>query len=310
MTAATPLRFEPVDPPAAPLAPQECWRAVRQGQGRAQLGLWWRDTPPLQGERIGAIGALEVSDPVEAVALLRHGCERLAAQGCTRVLAPMDGSTWAPYRCRLEAPLGFAGEPVPGRRWHRILVAAGFHEQTRYLSSLCSDLSLRRVAPWARRRLAGVSLLGGAALDAEALGPRLHGLVGRAFAAQPWFRPLPAADFARVLRARLGADPEPLQWVAFAAGDPVGLLLGHRCADQLVVRTLAVLPERRFAGVGALLLEEAHGAAQAAGCRTAIHALMLAGGPSDALSRHYAQPAARYALMARPLAPPPASLLG
>jgi len=40
----------------------------------------------------------------------------------------MDGSTWGPYRCPLEAPLGF-------------------HGQSRYLSSLCADLKCRRAAP-------------------------------------------------------------------------------------------------------------------------------------------------------------------
>lgn len=313
MTAATPLCFEPFDPPAAPPhpPPQECWRAVRRGQERARLSLWWQGTPPLKGERLGTIGALSATDPADAVALLHHGCGRLAEQGCTGVLAPMDGSTWGPYRCRLEAPLGFAGEPVPGPRWQAILAAAGFHEQSRYLSSLCADLEWRRAAPRARRHLAGVSLRAGEApaaeartadlLASEALALALHRLVQRAFGAQPWFRPLPAAAFVQVLRARLGAERGPMPLLAWADGEPVGLLLGHRAGDQLVVRTLAVLPERRFAGVGALLLEEAHGLARAAGCRTALHALMLEGGPSHALSRHYARPVAHYALMARPL---------
>ncbi|MFM7266241.1 MAG: GNAT family N-acetyltransferase [Cyanobium sp.] len=239
----------------------------------------------------------------DAVALLRFGCERLEEQGCTRVLAPMDGSTWGAYRCRLQEPLGFAGEPAWGPAWAPILTAAGFHTQTRYLSSLCGDLEFRREAPRARRRLASLRLRGGAAAAglAESLEPQLHRLVLRAFAAQPWFRPLPAAAFAALLRARLGADPCAAHLLAWAEGEPVGLLLGGRAGDQLVVRTLAVLPERRFAGLGSLLLEEAHQLARAAGCRSAIHALMLEGGPSELLSHHYAHPVAGYALMARSL---------
>lgn len=319
MTAASSLRFEPAELPSLPSPPQACWRALRAGAERARIGLWWQGTPPLAGQRLGTIGALAVSDQAaeadpavvaDATALLRFGCERLEDQGCTRVLAPMDGSTWGAYRCRLQEPLGFAGEPAWGPGWASILAAAGFHRQTRYLSSLCSDLGFRRVGPRAQRRLAGVELQDGMALAAAAaagdraaaaLEPRLHRLVEQAFAAQPWFMPLPAAVFAGALRSRLGADPSPLALVAWAEGEPVGLMLGHRAADQLVVRTLAVLPERRFAGLGALLLEEAHAIAQAAGCRSAIHALMREGGASEALSRHYARPVARYALMARSL---------
>lgn len=311
MTAASSLRVEPAELPALPAPPQACWRALRHGEERARIALWWRGTPPLEGQRLGTIGALAASDPADpavaadAVALLRFGCERLREQGCTRVLAPMDGSTWGAYRCRLQEPLGFAGEPAWGPDWAAILAAAGFHGQTRYLSSRCSDLGLRRTAPRARRRLAGVRLLEGADAAGRAragtLEPQLHRLVQRAFAAQPWFRPLPAAAFAGLRRARLGADSCPVHLLAWAEGHPVGLLLGQRAGDRLVVRTLAVLPERRFAGLGALLLEEAHAIARAAGCRTAIHALMLEGGPSELLSRHYARPVAHYALMVRPL---------
>lgn len=73
----------------------------------------------MQGERLGTVWALAATDPVDAVALLRYSCGRMAEQGCSRMLAPMDGSTWGPYPCRLEAPLGF-------------------HGQSRYLSSLCA----------------------------------------------------------------------------------------------------------------------------------------------------------------------------
>lgn len=294
--------FEPVvGRDAAPLPAQECWRAVAGGRELARLSLWWQGTPPQAGERIGSLGALSARNPEAAEALLRHACARLAARGCTRALAPMDGNTWGAYRCRLQAPLGFAGEPAPGPEWLPVLAAAGFREQARYLSSRCDDLGLRRLAPHGRRRLAGVRLLPAAGLDAAALLPGLQALVGQAFAQQPWFLPLDPPAFARVLHTRLAADPASLPLLACDGEEPVGLLLGHRRGGQLVVRTLAVRPGFRHAGLGALLLEKAHAMAQAAGCCTAIHALMVEGGASQALSRHYARPVARYALLGRQL---------
>lgn len=294
--------FEPLaGADATALPAQECWRVVAGGRELARLSLWWQGTPPQAGERIGSLGALSACDPQAAAALLRHACARLAERGCTRALAPMDGNTWGAYRCRLQAPLGFAGEPSPGPEWLPILAAAGFREQARYLSSRCDDLALRRSAPHVRRRLAGVRLLPAAGLDAAALLPGLQALVGQAFAHQPWFLPLDPLAFARALQTRLAADPVPLQLLASHGDELVGLLLGHRDGGQLVVRTLAVRPGFRHAGLGALLLEAAHAAGRAAGCRTAIHALMLEGGASQALSRHYARPVARYALLGRRL---------
>jgi GNAT superfamily N-acetyltransferase len=310
MTNGDAIRCEPVEPPVAVGGPraQEGWRAMRGGEERARLALWWHDTPPLAGERLGTIGALWIGDgeraAEDAAALLRQACARLAAQGCRRVLAPMDGNSWGAYRCRLDPPLGFAGEPAPGPRWRALLESCGFEGLTRYVSNRCDDLSLQRAAPRARRRLARVRLLTAAGPDAdEALLPALHALVHEAFRQQPWFRPLSVPAFAAVARQRLADEPSRFQLVAVDGGEPVGLLLAQRCQERLVVRTLAVRPGPAHAGLGALLLEEAHRAAGAAGCRTALHTLMQAPGPSLALSRHYGAPVARYLLLGRRLGP-------
>lgn len=283
---------------------QESWRVVREGRERARLSLWWRHTPPWPGERLGTIGDLAAGDPREALPLLQWACERLAQQGCRRVLAPMDGNSWGTYRCRLDAPLGFVGEPAPGPDWLPVLEACGFQLQSRYVSHRCDDLAWRRLPDRVQRRLAGLKILRGGALEAPALLPRLHRLVMEAFAAQPWFLPLPSEAFAAAVRGRLGAEAGPFHWLALDGEEPVGLLLAQRQHDQLVLRTLAVRPGHRFAGLGCLLLERAHAAAAAAGCRSALHVLMQDPGPSQRLSRHYGRPVARYGLLGRRLEPP------
>lgn len=303
------------DPQAKAAGAQECWVAHRRGQELARISLWWQGTPPLAGERVGAIGALApgadphggAAWPAAAATLLRRGCRRLAEQGCTRVLAPMDGNTWNGYRLRLDPRVGFPGEPEPGPGWLAPLAASGFGEQARYLSSRCHDLGQRRLSARVQGRLAGLHLHDGRGLDPLALLPSLHALVHRGFQSQPYFLPLPLEVFAGRLADQLGADPARLALLAFDGPELVGLLLGRMAGPELVVRTLVVRPGRPQAGLGALLLEEAHHRAGERGCTRALHVLMQAAGPSARLSRHYAQPLCRYVLMGRRLAPGPRS---
>ena len=73
--------------------------------------------------------------------------------------------------------------------------------------------------------------------------------------------------------------------------------------NTLIVKTLAVLPDRRCAGLGGTLLEQAHLAAHAAGLTRAIHALMYEGNRSLNLSRRYATRFRSYELFRKTLRP-------
>ncbi|MCT0225301.1 GNAT family N-acetyltransferase [Synechococcus sp. CS-1328] len=317
---------------------------VVDGRERARCTLWLRHTPALAGGRLGTIGALSGPDPspIDQIAadgattdlaadlatdlaaartLLDHACRRLETQGCTEVLAPMNGSSWQPYRCReaiapdvgARDPLpGFAGEPLPGPEWIAPLSACGFHVQQRYHSFLCDDLNQRR-----RRgrpaRLETLRILRASELEAtagltqvQALLPQVHGLLHRAFQRQPWFLPLPLDTFCQLQYGGLASVDPDSSLLAFAGEQLVGLLLAHPAdasGTTLVIRTLAVLPGRPWAGLGRLLLEQAHAAALQRGFRRVVHALMLEGGAGQALSRHYARPLRSYVLLGRRLGP-------
>jgi hypothetical protein len=68
------------------------------------------------------------------------------------------------------------------------------------------------------------------------------------------------------------------------------------------VKTLAVLPDRVYAGLGALLLARVHRNALDLGLHRAVHALMHVSNKSRALSGHWhARQIRRYELFARTL---------
>lgn len=287
LPSADGLRQRPVDERSGLWPADELW-----GLGdRAQAAIWWRQTPSLAGERVGCIGGLQASDPAAAVAVLRQACRRLAAEGCTRVLAPMDGNTWGAYRCRTGPALGFAGEPQLGPEWIGHLHRCGFSIEAHYLSRRLGDGAPWELpsTPWpqplamvAVHDLAGLPPMLGSALPAQ-----IHRLVQAGFARQPFYQPLPQETFQRWLAQRQGVVDPHLTLLAFVDGQLRGLLLGQRHGADLVVRTLVVLPGRAQAGQGRRLLHDAHRRASDLGCTGVIHALMHQQGASLALSRRW-----------------------
>jgi GNAT superfamily N-acetyltransferase len=86
----------------------------------------------------------------------------------------------------------------------------------------------------------------------------------------------------------------------FAIPDLAQAERGERIST-VIVKTLAVLPGRAYAGLGAWLLAEVHATAARLGFTRAIHALMHQTNRSRNLSAHYARTIRRYTLLARRL---------
>ena len=98
--------------------------------------------------------------------------------------------------------------------------------------------------------------------------------------------------------------------MAEAQGEPVGYLFGlpdllqlqrQASIDTFIIKTVAVLPGRRSAGLGSVLVAEAQHRAAALGYRRAIHALMHEANNSRNISGKYARTMRRYTLFGRAL---------
>jgi len=85
-------------------------------------------------------------------------------------------------------------------------------------------------------------------------------------------------------------------------GQLVGFVFGFRENNTIIVKTLAVLAERRFAGLGTLLVHLIQEAARESGCTEAIHALQREDNQSLRISQRFqAIVFRRYALFAKKL---------
>lgn len=284
---------------------------LKVGDGCAAL--WWSQVPQVPDERLGLIGAWQPG--TAGVDLLTACCDQLRRAGCTMAIGPMDGNTWQAYRLvtwRGEHPR-FALEPDTPDEWSAQWLAAGFTLDAGYHSSLIDPIALvdpRLASVQARLVAAGVQLreLNPAIYDDELR--RIHRVSLIAFASNYLYTPLAEADFLAQYQAARQLLRPGLCWLAERGDEAVGFVFAFpdieqqrrgQAVDTLVVKTLAVLPERRLAGLGKLLTVQCHHGGAALGMTRAIHALMHDGNQSRNTSGG-AQVIRRYALYRKRLA--------
>ena len=290
---------------------------VREGGDlRARCSVWWTSVPTLVGHRLGVVGHYGAADGAAARLVLDAACAELARRGCTLAVGPMDGNTWRRYRLVVDrgSEPPFFLEPANPDTWPGHWADAGFTALAHYSSALNTDLSRRDArAPRVAERLTAtgvrVRTLDLARFDAELR--RIYAVSAVSFQSNYLYTPLPEAHFtAQYQRVRPAVRPD-LVLIAEHEGRPVGfaftvpdLLERQRGAPArtVIVKTVATLPERRYAGLGGLMVDLTHEAARAAGFTRAVHALMHEANSSRRTSDRTGAPMRRYALFARPLA--------
>ena len=315
-------QFEPVN---GAISDAE-WRIIRAphphddehrggDRDRGRYGLWWRHPPDLAGERVGFIGQYQADDPAIAQPLLHHACEQLRQQECTIAIAPVDGSTWQRYRVAIagtEEPPFFLEPDYPTTLVPQ-LDAAGFSPIAHYYSALNTDLTdidSRSPRVHAKFQQLGVTIrsLNLANLDVELA--NIYPLICTSFQHNFLYHPLSKEHFIQQYQALLPYIQPELVLLAEHHDRLVGLLF---CVPNwlevqrgeplktIILKTVAVHPDRTYAGLGQLLFEQCHAIAQTRGFVRAIYALIHAHNPCWNLVRRYAQPCRRYAVFAKSL---------
>lgn len=296
-------------------APDAHWMVLRREQVAARCSLWWTAAPQLPGERVGAIGHYAAAYPEAAGRVLQAALADLAEHRCSLAVGPMDGNTWRRYRFVTErgSEPPFFLEPDNPDAWPQHFRQQGFQPLAEYTSTLNANLEQRDprlAAAAARLAQAGVTIRSLRPMEFETELARIYAVSVVSFREAFLYTPLLEPGFcAQYLQLRDRIRPE-LVLLAEEGDRAVGFVFGvpdwlrpasGTLPDRLIVKTVAVLPGRRYAGLGNLLVAEVQRQARELGCTGAIHALMHSGNNSRNLSAHYARPIRRYTLFARPL---------
>ena len=285
------------------------------GDGTARCSLWWNHVPALEKEKLGVIGHFHADSADAGGHILEHAVSRLREQGCSLAVGPMDGNTWRRYRVLTERgnePVFFM-EPDNPDFWPAIFEAAQFSPLATYSSSLVSDLTRRdprAERTWERLQRNGVTIRN---LDPDHFEDdlrRIYQVSRISFTANYLYTEIPEAAFlAQYLPYREKIRPE-LVMLAEHAGEPVGYLfaipdyaeaLRGEPMRTVIGKTLAILPDRAFGGLGVVLVGMLHARSQALGFSRLIHALQNESNQVRNLSGFYGGVIRRYTLYSRRL---------
>jgi GNAT superfamily N-acetyltransferase len=314
VSAQSPSSFDPTDLDRH--QPDEHWLLISdEREAIGHCSLWSRNVPAYPGHGLGLIGHYAALDDRAAAHLLTHSCARLAASGCTLAVGPMDGSVWRRYRFISERGVEppFLLEPDHPDEGLRQFHSQCFKTLAEYASALNTDLGYEdaRVARATERlTAAGVSVRPLRLNDFEDELRRIYAVASVSFARGFLYTPITEAEFTGQFRSlQAYAEPE-LVLLAEKAGRAVGFLFAlpdwlqatrGQAVNNVIIKTVAVLPGREFAGLGNALVARCHAVARELGYTRAIHALMHETNNSRNLSERYARPMRRYALLARRL---------
>ncbi|MES2658215.1 MAG: GNAT family N-acetyltransferase [Verrucomicrobiota bacterium] len=295
------------------VATLECVTAETAGTHSlaAHAALWWRDTPVMNAVKIGTIGDFTASDAAAAKWLLDGAANYLREQGCHIAVGPMNGNTWQGHRFVTDSSGrgSFLLEPRnpaehPGW-WER----SGFSVLSRYSSSVMPLDGGEAISPAVKSRLLrsiNVRSLDSSRYDEELR--KIHTVSLKSFSHNFLYTPLEEEAFLaayRKVRDHVDAD---LVRIAERDGVPCGFVFGIPDLEAaargekpaLIVKTLAVDPESRCAGLGSLLIDELHRIGREKGYTEAIHALQHETNTSLKITgRHHGEVIRRYALFSR-----------
>ena len=315
----------------APIS-REAWAVTRPdvhlaatdtGGLAARASVWWTHPPAdpeRPGARIGCIGHLDGRHADALAVVVSEALDVLRQNGASRVVGPMDGSTWHAYRVVSDAsPEGtshppFALEPWPPARVEEALRAGGFEPVAHYHSALFPQIPDRSEALSERLGLAeekGVTLRRLDPHRAEAELGTLYDLSLDAFARNPYFAPILREAFLATYRPLVPRIDPRLLLIAEHHRQPVGVVFGladwneaarGETVRTLVFKTLAVRRALMGQGLGSLLSLALEEAAREMGLTRSIHALMHDANRSVRISqRREVDLIRRYALLGRKL---------
>lgn len=315
-TMLTEGRVAPVEPAVLTANPPRLHLAEFDGDELvARCSLWRRRDETGATTDDGLVGHFAAAEGGAGRELLSHAFTRLAQEGCTRAIGPMDGDTWHSYRFVTDPgtePL-FVFEPSNPPGWPALFEAAGFEPLNSYFSTLAPDLhhtDERTPGRVEALREAGVSFR---TLDPERFEEelaRIYALSRVAFAENYLYSPIDEDAFFNLYHPiRPHVVPE-LVHLAEAEGRLIGFSFGipdllevQRTgkAQTMLIKSLAVHPDEGGRGLGGVLMDLPQRSAVQLGFERGIHAFMEKDNRSRSIAGHYARTIREYTLYARNL---------
>lgn len=267
----------------------------------AQCSLWWQNTPLYQGEKVGFLGNYQATKE-SATLLLETAENTLKKFGCNWIIAPVDGTIWQRYRLITEDynnyPQFFL-EPDYPPIYLEHFRSQNFIPIAHYYSNICENLQIKNIcsSKYKQKLLQkNLKIRAFNLANFEQEMAKIYKIIGQSFQNNFLYQSLPEEKFIKLYQKLLPyINPELIrivedqkQPVAFLFAIP-DILQQQRgeTIKTLIIKTVAVLPVRKYVGLGTILVNECHQIAQKLGYNQVIHALMHEDNISRKISQRY-----------------------
>ncbi len=215
---------------------------------------------------LGTIGFFQsLNQPTAATALLKTAIQEIKKQGAKRIVAPMDGDTWHPYRLN-TGPFDhppFIKEPWNPPYYPALLEAAGFVVTETYESYQvdAATAASHQEKFYNRCIKNGYRFEPITAKNYEEILPLIHHLSCRIFSNNTLYTPIDLTEFKRLYRPAKPLLQSGLSWIAHTPdGSPAGYIFTfpdspstNSKASRTCMKTLGTIPEKRGSGLTAAL---------------------------------------------------------
>ena len=281
----------------------------------ARCSVWWRDTANVDGTSTGAIGHYAATDEKSGRAALDYACRELKNRGCALAVGPLDGNTWRRYRLITERgdAKPFFLEPDNPDDWPDHFRNSGFRTLANYVSEINPQMAIRQPELGSLRQKftkLGVSIEPVSETESADDMNGIYDVICESFKDAFLYTKLDQESFQQMYAPLLQQVDPRLLLLARHAGRVVGFVFAppdylqqayHGRIDTIVIKTIAILPDKRYRGLGRLLIVDMLKNALDMRYSTAVSALMHTDNRSQAISSACAGPMRRYELFARSL---------
>jgi len=280
----------------------------------ARASIWWEKTPKIEDKHVGTIGHFSANDKESAKFLLDKACEILKNHDIATVIGPMNGNTWRTYRFitnRGDQPIFFL-EPNNPDDYPAYFLEAGFIPIEEYESAINYDLTekdMRSVSSEERLKAEKITIRKLNRDEFEQDLNKIYEVSIASFKDNVLYTPMIKEEFFQqympikefiIPEFVLIAEDESKRPVGFMFALPdINQSAGGQEIDTVILKTLAVLPEKRSIGLGSLLINKVRETALEMNYKKSVCALMHKANNSRKIAAHFANTIRTYTLYSR-----------
>lgn len=265
----------------------DTWAYIKDEEILVQAKIWYYPQLPSNHSlyKVGLIGEFKCEEKTtleQSKSLLDRLCNELKNLGATKIVGPMDGNTWQPYR--LTTYYGehkpFLLEPYTPAHFVAHWENAGFIPEETYSSYITT------INEWEDKRVDKLHNrfkdLVFKELATDDLGP-IFDLSIQSFMRNPYYIHIDKEVYLQKYGNMMSLLKPNVSWVVYDGEELVGYLFAMldmsqqaRCEqiNRVILKTVAVKEDRKYAGLGTYLLSKSVEQMKSMGIEYAIHALM------------------------------------